>query len=383
MNIGFDAKRAFHNGTGLGQYSRTLTQSLCSAYPMHQYYLFNPKPGQRYRAGAANQHEVLPQRPLHRFLTALWRSNWVKADLQRLHIQLYHGLSHELPWGIHRSGIPSVVTMHDLIHERYPTQYSFIDRNIYSRKFRYACSAASHIIAISQQTKQDLVDIYGADPQRITVCYQSCNPAFAQAATAADKQRVQQQYGLPPNFFLCVGSIIERKNLLHIAKAMATLPPQLRLPLVVIGDGGRYKQEVKQYLQQAGLVQHVRFLSEAAAARQSPAFINGSDFPAIYQCATALVYPSFFEGFGIPVLEALWSRVPVITSHLSCMPETGGDGAWYVDPADPNSIAQAMQAVQQQPGQVAELVQKGWLHAQKFSPVACAKSVMEVYQQLW
>jgi glycosyltransferase involved in cell wall biosynthesis len=383
MNIGFDAKRAFHNGTGLGQYSRTLVQSLANGFPMHQYYLFNPKPGNRYQVSGGNQHEVLPQRPLHRLLSALWRSNWVKADLRRLQIQLYHGLSHELPVGIHRSGIPSVVTMHDLIHERYPHQYGFIDRNIYSRKFRYACSAASHVIAISQQTRQDLIDLYRVPPERITVCYQSCNPAFAHLVNDAERERVRQLYGLPPRFFLYVGSLIERKNLLNICKALQALSPQQRLPLVVIGNGGRYKQLVKDHLRQQRMEGDVLWLSEQTAAQQSIGFISGADFPAIYQCATALVYPSFFEGFGIPVLEALWSQVPVITSNLSCMPETGGDGAWYVDPADPVSIAQAMLTVQEQPGQVAERVQKGLAHAQRFSPEACANAVMEVYRLLW
>jgi glycosyltransferase involved in cell wall biosynthesis len=382
MNIGFDAKRAFHNGTGLGQYSRTLVQSLASGFPMHQYYLFNPKPGNRYRVLGGNQHEVLPHQPLHRFFSAMWRSNWIKADLRRLQIDLFHGLSHELPWGIHRTSIPAVVTMHDLIHERYPHQYSFIDRNIYSRKFRYACAAASQIIAISQQTKQDLIDIYQVAPNRITVCYQSCNPAFANLVSHAEKEKVRQQYGLPPQFFLYVGSVIERKNLMNICKALHHLSDKQRLPLVVIGDGGSYKQQVKDFLRQQGMESAVLFLSEQTAAKQSPSFVNGSDFPAIYQSAAALLYASFFEGFGIPVLEALWSRLPVITSNLSCMPETGGDAAWYVDPADPYTIAQAMAAILEQTDRVAELVQKGLVHAQQFNAQACANAVMQVYGNL-
>src|SRR5215204_2511022 len=127
MTIGFDAKRAFHNQTGLGNYSRTLISGLARFFPGNEYYLFNPKPSHSYpKANFPNVHEVLPHGLLNRKLSSLWRSNWVKKDLQRLGIQLYHGLSHEIPVGIQHTGISSVVTIHDLIFERYPEQFSKI-----------------------------------------------------------------------------------------------------------------------------------------------------------------------------------------------------------------------------------------------------------------
>src|SRR6478735_8899366 len=126
MNIGFDAKRAFHNQTGLGHYSRTLVQ-------------FNEE----------NIHQILPSRFPATLFTAAWRSSWVKKDLKKLKIDLYHGLSHEIPIGIQKTNIRSVVTIHDLIHERYPEQYNPVDVKIYSKKFRYACQHADRIIATS------------------------------------------------------------------------------------------------------------------------------------------------------------------------------------------------------------------------------------------
>ncbi len=383
MNIGYDAKRAYHNGTGLGHYSRTLLHSLSEYYPQHQYYLFNPKSSNSFEVKGNNIHEVLPDGFLNKLFSSAWRSSWVKKDLQKLKIDLYHGLSHEIPVGIKKTGIKSVVTIHDLIHERYPEQYNAIDVKIYSKKFRYACEHADKIIAISEQTKRDIIEFYKTPAEKISVCYQSCNPAFGKVVSDEEKRKIKEQYGLPEQFFLCVGSIIERKNLLNICKAIFLLRNELDIPLVVIGDGGKYKQQVKDYLLQNGIEDSIIFLSENQSAKSSQSFKSAVDFPAIYQSAIAMLYPSFFEGFGIPVLEALWSRLPVITSDASCLPEAGGDGAYYVSPASATEITTAMKKIYSDKEFAAGMIEKGWQHAQNFTQQKCAASVMDVYKSLW
>lgn len=383
MNIGFDAKRAFHNGTGLGHYSRTLLHSLSQYYPEHQYYLFNPKPSGSFEVRGNNLQEILPKGVFSQFFSSAWRSSWVKKDLQRLKIDLYHGLSHEIPMGIQKTGIKSVVTIHDLIHERYPEQYNAIDVKIYRKKFRYACEHADRVIAISEQTKRDIIDFYKIPEKKITVCYQSCNPAFAKAVSDEEKQKAKEKYGLHGQFFLSVGSIIERKNLLNICKAISLLRDELDIPLVVIGDGGRYKEQVKEYVTGNGLSDRIIFLSETFAAKSSPSFKTAADFPAIYQSAIAMIYPSFFEGFGIPVLEALWSKLPVITSNVSCLPEAGGVGAYYINPASAEEIAEAMKKIYSDKQFATAIAEKGWQHAQNFTQQKCAASVMDVYKSIW
>lgn len=383
MNIGFDAKRAYHNGTGLGHYSRNLLHSLSAYYPEHQYYLFNPKPANRFQLQGNNLIEILPQGILNKLFSSAWRSSWVKKDLQKLKISLYHGLSHEIPVGIQKTAIKSVVTIHDLIHERHPEQYNAIDVKIYSKKFRYACAHADKVIAISEQTKKDIIEFYKTPEEKITVCYQSCNPAFSKTVSDEEKRRIKERYGLPEQYFLYVGSIIERKNLLNICKAIFLLRNELNIPLVVIGDGGKYKQQVKDYIKQNGLENRIMFLSENSKAESSPSFQSAADFPAIYQSAVAMIYPSFFEGFGIPVLEALWSKLPVITSNVSCLPEAGGDAAYFVDPVGAEEIAAAMKRIYSDQALVAAMVEKGWRHAQKFTPERSAASVMTVYKSLW
>ena len=209
MNIGFDAKRAFHNGTGLGHYSRTLVRSLVEFYPGNQYYLFNPKHSSRFSIQGENIHEVVPKTFPSTMLRSLWRSSWVTKDLKKLGIHLYHGLSHEIPFGIPKTGVKSVVTIHDLIHERYPEQYNPLDLKIYNKKYRYACQYADKIIAISKQTRQDIIDFYGIAEKKIVVCYQSCNPAFAREVNNDEKQAIKKKYSLPDEYFLYVGSVIE------------------------------------------------------------------------------------------------------------------------------------------------------------------------------
>jgi len=382
MNIGFDAKRAYHNQTGLGHYSRTLIHSLAEYYPEHQCYLFNPKPSSLFSFAEPNVHEVLPTSFLLRLFKSAWRSSGVKKDLAQLRIDLYHGLSHEIPIGIHQTGIRSVVTIHDLIHERYPGQYNKIDVKIYQKKFRYACRHADHVIAISEQTKKDIIEFYKTPGEKITVCYQSCNPSFSETVNEEEKVNIQKKYNLPQQFFLYVGSIIERKNLLNICKALFLLRNELDIPLVVIGDGKKYKQQVKDYLLQNKIENKVIFLSENINARSSSSFQNAADFPAIYQSAIAMIYPSFFEGFGIPVLEALCSHLPVITSNVSCLPEAGGDAAWYVNPNSAEEIGTGMKKIVSNNALAQSMKDKGWRHAQNFTQQKTSAAVINVYRKL-
>lgn len=384
MNIGFDAKRAYHNNTGLGYYSRTLIGLLSAFYPSHEYFLFNPKPSKRYQFIGPNLHEILPTRFPSTLFRSAWRSGWVTRDIRELKINLYHGLSHEIPVGIGMSGARAVVTIHDLIHERYPHQYKAIDRKIYTQKYKHACRQADKIIAISQQTRQDLIDFYDVDAARIDVCYQSCSPLFAEQIPESTKKQVAEKYSLPPQFFLSVGTINERKNLLNVCKALFLLRHEMDTPLVVIGKGsGEYYQKVKDFILQHDLEKKIIFLSEDTRARTDRTWLTTEDMPAIYQSSLAMLYPSFFEGFGAPIMEALWSLVPVITSNVSCLPEVGGDAAYYVDPNSAEEIVEGMRRISYEPALVTDMKRKGWQHAQAFTPQKYVDSVMNVYKSVW
>ncbi len=381
LNIAFDAKRAFQNKTGLGNYSRTLIESLALFFPANQYFLFAPRSTEKFDAAAlANTTIITPQNFFTKLFKNTWRRKWSMRDVEENGIHLYHGLSHRIPKHNKATKTKFIVTIHDLIFERYPRQYSFLDRMIYRKQFKYACSKSTAIIAISEQTKNDLISFYKVSAERITVCYQSCNPIYSVQASAKDKEEIRRMYELPERYFLNVGSIIERKNLLTVCKAMLLLKGKLSIPLVVIGEGKKYKIRIKRFISENNLNEQVIFLSENEIAKTHPQFKNSTHFPAIYQMAEALIYPSTFEGFGIPILEAMCSKLPVITSNVSCMPEAGGDGALYVDPFDEKDIADKIFAVATNNNLAESLKEKGWLQAQKFTREKCATAVMQVYK---
>lgn len=380
MRIAFDAKRAFQNTTGLGSYSRGLITGLAAQYPRHDYYLVAPKQTSLFTSQAPNIHTITP-RGIGRNFKSLWRSNWVKSDLKELGIDIYHGLSHEIPVGIQHTGIKSVVTIHDLIFERYPHQYKAMDRMIYRRKFSYACQHADKVICISEQTKRDVIELYHTPQEKINVCYQSVNSIYEQQVTEETRQAVRNRYHLPEQYLLYVGSIIERKNLLTICKALHALKGKIDIPLVVIGSGDTpYLAMVKAYIAAHQLERSVIFLQEQANAKEG--LKTSADFPAIYQSAAALIYPSIYEGFGLPVLEALWSKTPVITSNISCLPEAGGDAAYYINPMSTDEMAEAILEVVSNEHMRTKMKEKGWLHAQNFTPAKTTACVMEVYNSL-
>ncbi len=382
MKIGFDAKRAFHNHTGLGVFSRVLIQLLVDNYPDNQYYLFNPKPGNLFNASGASLSEILPPPYLTGMLSSLWRSKCSTRDIKKLGLDLYHGLSHEIPRGMPATGIPSIVTMHDLFPEIYPEQYKPLDVKIYRSKSRYACKNATRIMAISQETKKHIIEKYGVDPERIEVIYQSFDPVFSKLQSRAEKENIREKYQLPPAYFLHVGSIIERKNLLNICRAMKMIQGEISIPLVVVGDGKRYKDKVKQFIAENQMENSIIFLPEILSrAGQSPVILR-EDFPAIYQMATAMIYPSFYEGFGIPIVEAMAGGVPVITSNTSCLPEVGGKAAFYVNPGNPSEMAEGFRKIVGDPVLADQMTQLGFEQIKKFLPETYVSAVMKMYEKV-
>src|SRR5476651_764094 len=179
MKIGYEAKRVFLNMTGLGNYSRGIVAMMALDYPENEYYLYTPKvkPNKAFEVLSALER-VKIVRPKSGLFTSWWRTRGVVADLKRDSIVLYHGLSQELPIGIGGSGIKSVVTIHDLIFMRFPQYFGLVSRKIYAAKIKYACKNADRIIAVSEKTKADLVQLLNVHPEMIEVLYQGCDESF-------------------------------------------------------------------------------------------------------------------------------------------------------------------------------------------------------------
>lgn len=372
MHIGYDAKRLFHNRRGLGNYSRDIVRILSAHYPENEYHLFNPKAKNSLSVPlSANAHEALPEGNFWRAVPSLWRSRGICKQIKAKEIDIYHGLSQELPIGIQKTGAKSVVTMHDAIFIRYPQLYTASYRSIFTKKNEYACKVADKIIAISEQTKRDFIDFFDVDAQKIAVVYQGCNAIFRQPISETEKKQVKETFNLPDQFLLYVGAIEKRKNAALIVEAMHR--NQITVPLVIVGKSTNYKKEIVASAEKYHLQQQLIFLHD----------IETNNLPAIYAQADIFIYPSIFEGFGIPVLEALSVGVPVITSRGSCFEETGGASSMYVNPHDADELGDAITTVLSDTALQKKMITEGKAHAERFTDARIAENIMHVYQSLY
>jgi glycosyltransferase involved in cell wall biosynthesis len=302
-------------------------------------------------------------------LKSYWRSKGVIKDLVADQVELYHGLSHEIPAGLQQKGIKSVVTIHDLIYLRYPQFFKYIDRKIYDYKFRAACKNADQIIAISEQTKRDIIQYFGTNANKITVIYQGCDEVFYQSASADFKKDIIEKYHLPKQYLLCVGTLEDRKNQLLILKALKLLPENISL--ILVGKKTDYAKQLNQFLTENKLENRVQFLTD----------VPFSDLPVLYQLAKIFVFPSRFEGFGIPILEALNSEIPVVAAKGSCLEEAGGPNSIYISPDDEQELATAILKVWNDENLAQQMVMKGKEYTLNFKAEKIANDLMEVYQK--
>lgn len=370
MRIGYEAKRAFKNFTGLGNYARATVQTIAHQFPTHQLFLYSPDVVKNSRTQFLfNLPNVFIKTAPIKLFKTYWRSKGVVHDLVRDKIDLYHGLSHEIPSGLQRKGIKSVVTIHDLIFLRFPNYFKSIDRKIYDYKFRKACENADTIIAISEQTKRDIIDFFGVDETKIVVVYQGCDPIFYEELKQSKLNEVKTKLSLPDEFLLCVATIENRKNQILILKALCHLPKNIHL--VLVGKQTEYCEILKNFIDLHQLQNRVLFLHD----------VSFEDLPATYQLAKIFVYPSKFEGFGIPILEALNSGVPVIAAKGSCLEEAGGPDSLYIEQDNAMQLVETINKIYADENLANRMIANGKRFTLNFREEKIAENLMAVYQK--
>ena len=374
LTIGYDAKRAVSNGTGLGNYCRTLLNDLGTIDTTDSFRLYVPDLGRDDLRSQLdmprNMSFVTPANKLVKPLRSLWRIKGIVNDLKRDGVDIYHGLTGELPLGLSEAGIKSVVTIHDLIFMRCPEYYNPVDVAIYKWKFRNAIRQANRIIAISECTRRDIMELGEIDDSRIDVVYQSCDTRFRQQVSPEQKQDVRARYSLPKRYVLFVGTIEERKNALLAAQALPYLSDDIHL--VLVGRQTAYAKTITSFARQNGLANRIHMLSG----------VPTSDLYAIYQQAECFVYPSRYEGFGIPVIEAIQSRLPVIACTGSCLEEAGGPDNVYVDPDEPQEMAMAIKSITDNPDAARQIVTRSLDYIRRFENGNVAQEMLNVYRSL-
>lgn len=364
MKIGYDAKRLFGNSSGLGNYSRTLVSQLSASYPEHEFHLYSPKKGKIPFEKSGNTFEHRPDRIT---IGSLWRQYWIVNQLKRDGIQLFHGLSNQIPFAFNGSGIKTVVTVHDLIFNRFPEFYSWIDVKIHDKKAKYACLNADKVIAISEQTKKDIVHYYQIPEEKIHVVYQGCSSLYKIECQQTQKEELINRLKLPKEFVLNVGTIEERKNAILLVRAVAEIP---NLHLVLVGSIRKeYGKKLLDEIRKLNVVNRVHVLSG----------LTNVDLAVLYQQAKIFVYPSMYEGFGIPIIEVLYSGTPVIAAKGSCLEEAGGPSSLYCDSSSVNEFKQAIEALFSNQERREEMVQIGKKFVRKFDDHKIANEVMKVY----
>lgn len=369
MKIAFDAKRIFSNQTGLGNYSRTLVDNLKRYYANEDYLLFTPRITETENKYDQQFKTITPTATFKH----IWRSYSIKKDLEREEVDIYHGLSNEIPFWLKNT--KTIVTIHDVIFKALPHTYPQLDRWLYEEKTRYACKYADAIIAISEYTKQDLVNYYNVEPERIKVIYQACQAVFYESTNLLE-QNANTNFleNLPTEFILSVGSIIERKNLLNLVKAIGQMPEKNRIPLVIVGKGNKYRKRIENHIQAKCLNKWFYWIDNLTSVYT---------LKKLYQRASLFVYPSLYEGFGLPVVEAMLCGTPVITSNVTSLPEAGGKYALLVNPNKVDEMSSAIYRVLTDSVLKKELSEKGKKEAfERFNPKKLTEEMMSIYQSI-
>ena len=373
MIIGYDGKRATGNMTGLGNYSRLVIEEVGRAHPDDSLLIYTPKPSDNPRLKTIRELPNVEFRyPAPQGLKgSLWRTFGITNNLRPDKVDIFHGLSNELPLNIRSAGVPSVVTMHDVIYRRLPWCYRPFDRWMYDYKYGHSCRNADHIIAVSERTKEDVIEFYGIDPEKITVIYQGCDAQFRRQVSQEEIEEIKNRYHLPQRYLLQVGTIEKRKNLELTVRALNGISPDMSL--VVVGrDHHGYKSYIQKLAAQSGVEHRIIYLEG----------LPFTDLPALYTGAEVVVYPSLYEGFGIPVIEALECGRPVVAATGSCLEEAGGPDTLYVDPKDPNDLIQAVHAILRDPASARQMGLAGRDYVKRFRSENMAPCLMDLYRQV-
>jgi len=353
MKIGFDAKRYYHNNTGLGNYSRSIVKGLRKLYPEDDYILYDEK--------------------------AFTRTFKLGQKAAKDGCNLFHGLSNELPADILKSGVRSIVTFHDAAWRTYPQMYHWVDRQIYDFKYGRSCHIANHVLAISESTKKDIMRFYDIPEVKISVIYQPVQDLFYTPLTQEEADTLiadavasgMLSAAIPQDFVLNVGSINSRKNLLSLVKALEVIPAEQRPPLLVIGNGREYKQEVQDYVSKHHMEKYIRIETKVS---------DNKVLQALYSKALLMAYPSHYEGFGLPVVEAALQRCPVLTSNVSSLPEAAGPGSLLCDPYDIESIHERLTELLDDSSIAQSLAEVAEEYARcHFDPMTLTEQLHELY----
>ncbi len=371
--IGFDAVRALRNDTGLGNYARGVLRALHQVEPSLDLLLCTPRPPTAaYRAlpGELDAGVLLPPRWARAALgRAMWRTWRLGRAAAARGVELYHGLTHEMPRDLPATGVPSVVTVHDVLYHSHPEFFPAADRRSYAWRYGWSIEHTDLIVAVSAATRDALLAAYPVPSSRIAVIPPPRDPRFAIPVPAAERLAVLARHGLPPRYLLSVGTLEERKNHAALVAAVARLDPGTTPPLLLVG-------------RDRGMARKLTFLASALHVAERVLIrtdVPAAHLPAVVQGAALFLFPSRAEGFGMPIVEAMSAGVPVIASDTPALAEAGGPATVYIPAADVVSLAAAIRLVLDDPDHAAAMAAAGRRYVARFDGSTLAPMLLHVY----
>ncbi len=357
-----------YRSAGLHTYSHQLLHHLAASETPARWHAFVGDPSYQ---SPADLLVHAPSRSLQNpWLRIAWEQSILPVLAARLRLDLIHGFVHTLPLPIR---MPGVVTVHDLSFMRYPQAFRPANRFYLRHMAALSCRRARHIIAVSQATRRDIQRYFHIPAERISVIYNGVDAVY-RPLPPGDVAAYARQAGWPRRFILTVGTLEPRKNHLGLLDAYARYRQMSDdpLPLLIGGGKGWYYDTIFARVQELSLDRYVHFLG----------FVPLDMLPWLYNSATLFVYPSLYEGFGLPLAEAMACGVPCITSTRSSLPEVAGDAALCVAPDRPDELATAMHAVLGSPAKQAAMRQAGLSHSAQFRWHSTADATVQVYHHV-
>jgi len=367
MRVGIDARLVYYSRAGIGQYSMRLAEALASlnAHQDEFVLLHSRKDGTQIINGR-NFSRASIWTPSHHWA----EQATMRLEIGRLNLDLLHSPDFIPPF---RRNCKSVITVHDLAFLLYP-HFLTKESARYYGQIDQAVRNTDHIIAVSESTRQDTIKLLGVSERKITVIHEAANPIYRQVDTKEAHRRVSQMYGLDRDYILFVSTIEPRKNLPGLIQAYHKLRNDYKVSegLVLAGSQGWLSEEVYNMVEALNLEEHVRFLGR----------VPSEHLVYLYNAARLLVHPSFYEGFGLPPLEAITCGTPAIVSNVSALPEVVGDAAILVDPHDIDGLTVAMWRVLTDEVLRINLISKGLKRASMFSWRRAAQETLAVYRRV-
>jgi glycosyltransferase involved in cell wall biosynthesis len=334
MGIYVDVSSAVHAKAGIGRYAESLARALIARQPGRFGLFYNRGRGSQPPLGLGSIPTRTVRAGYKPWRMAVWLGQLAQVGFDRLvpDAELFHATEHLLP---PFRGVPTVLTVHDMIFQLFPEHQKRLNYWYLNATMPLYCQRADAIITVSESSKRDIVTHYGLEPSKIKVVYEAAAPEFVPAVPAVTAD-VRTRYGLPERYLLHVGTIEPRKNLTLLIQALQRLRDGgLQIPLVVVGGKGWLYHDFFEKLEGLEVVDSVCF----------PGYVPAPDLPAFYGAATMVIVASVYEGFGLPLLEAMACGTPVVSSNASSLPEVGGDAALYFDPHDVEAMAEVIRSV--------------------------------------